>query len=422
MTTHRSFSRFGSAILAGLALLMLSTAAGCGSSPPELAADEEFGAVEPPAVPAVPEEGALPVAEEPEVPAPEDPVEETAEAAIPDVLEVVDEEPLPEIEGLTDLSELAEIEPDVVIIPPEELLLTARKALKAIETGPTKNKTERDLHDDAQVALEDLEKLFDNVEATTEDHQQAWDLKLKIEYLGIQRRWLGFKDRLTETSDRLWDSEFSTEAEYASSLVLKVKWFGPDVPVWQATEKLTDHAVQFPTGPTPVRMFLSYATELTRRRDYANARKVCNIALFNMKDHPEEAEIEAYLTKLESPNSRGVRVTAREDFNPIRRRKDAIQRQLESELKKMKPMLPLQLDPITRLDKVTIGWHSIKYSYTVTGATREILKKRPSIQKRVSQQLRANFSTQEMLQKGVQFNYRYFDTKGSLLFRFSISQ
>ena len=85
-------------------------------------------------------------------------------------------------------------------------------------------------------------------------------------------------------------------------------------------------------------------------------------------------------------------------------------------------MVPLQIDPITRLDKVTAGGHSIQYSYTVTGATREVLKKRTAIQKRVSSQLRTAFSTQLLLDDGVQFNYRYFDTKGSLLFRFSVSK
>ena len=414
MTSHDSHTHLSSAVLAGLALLVLSTSAGCGSSPPELAAGEDFSAVEP-ADPS--ESNAFPVSEETVVPEPESP----AEQPVVKIAEA-DLEPLPEIEGLTDLtdlSELAEIDPDIVVVPPDELLTTARKALAAIEKGPTKKTSERDLHENAQVALESLDKLFDSDEASEEQRQEGWDLKLKIEYLGIQRRWLGFRDRLQETRDRLWDSNFQKEAEYANSLVLKEKWFGPDIPVWQVTEKLAEHAVKFPTGTTPVRMFLSYATELTRRRDYFNARTVCNIALFNMKDHPEEGQIESYLVKLESPNSRSVRVTSR-DYSPIRRRKDAVQRQLEKELKKMKPMLPL--DPITRLDKVTLGWHSIRYSYTVTGATREILKKRPSIQARVSQQLRANIQTQEMLQKGVEFSYRYFDTKGSLLFRFAISQ
>lgn len=405
MTTSGSFTRYGSGALAGLTLLALAAAVGCGSSAPEVAAaTDEFAAVE---------AGSLPV---------EAGVAAADSASAEPVSEVSLEEPIPEIEGLTDLSELSELEPDVIIIPPDEQLLAGRQALKAIETGPTKKKSERDIHEQSQVALEAFDRLLNGDEATNEDRQQAWDLKLKIEYLGIQRRWMGFGDRLAETRDRLWSSEFRTEAEYANGLLMKLRWFGPDVPVWQAVQKLTEHSVAFPTGVTPVRMFLSYATELTRRRDYATARKVCNIALFNMKDHPQEREIEVYLAKLESPNSRGVEVTSREDYSPIRRRKDKVQRDLEREVKKMQPMLPLQLDPITRLDKVTSSWHTIKYSYTVTGATREVLKKRASIQSRVSSQLRGTFATQILLDQGVQFEYRYFDTKGSLLFRFEVSQ
>ncbi len=51
-----------------------------------------------------------------------------------------------------------------------------------------------------------------------------------------------------------------------------------------------------------------------------------------------------------------------------------------------------------------------------------MLKKRAAIQKRVSSQLRTTFATQLLLDDGVQFNYRYFDTKGGLLFRFSVSK
>lgn len=403
MNPSGTLNRFGTGILAGLALLILSTAAGCGSSAPELAAgEEEFAAVEPTEAPAVADLGESDLTE-----------------PLPDELS---EEPIPDLPELTDLTELTELNPDVVIIPPEELLETASKGLVSLEKGPTKKISTSDLQESTAAALEALDRLLNGEDASTEERQQAWDLKLKLEFLAIQQNWPGYTERLADTRDRLWDTEFTREAEYANSLLMKTRLYGKDVPVWQAVEKLTEHAVAFPTGVTPVRMFLSYATELTKRRDYTNAKKVCEIALFNMKDHPQERQIEEYLAKLESPDARGVRITSRDKVAPIRRRKDSVQRLLEKEVKQMQPMLPLQLDPITRLDKVTAGWHTIKYSYTVTGATREVLKKRASIQKRVSSQLRTTFSTQMLLDDGVQFSYRYFDTKGSLLFRFSVSK
>jgi|GEM_PF-2923673 hypothetical protein len=396
MKTSGSMARLGSGILAGLALLLLTTAVGCGSSPPELsAAEEELTAVD------------VPVAEEPTEP--ELPVESA-------------EEPVPELPDLPELTELTELDPDVLITDAEEVLNTARKALKDIERGVTNKTSEEDLYRTVDAAIEELQGLHSADDVEFEETRQAWDLKLKLEYQGTQRRWKGFTDRLAASRDLLWGSEFTKEAEYANGLLLKLRWFGPDIPVWQAVEKLTEHAVAFPMGATPVRMFLSYATELTKRRDYTNAKSICRIALFNMKDHPDERSIEQYLGKLESPNSRNVRVTMRDNVPQIKRRKDRLQKQLERETKQMQSMVPLQIDPITRLDKVTAGWHSIQYSYTVTGATREVLKKRAAIQKRVSSQLRTTFATQLLLDDGVQFNYRYFDTKGSLLFRFSVSK
>jgi hypothetical protein len=389
-------ARLGSGILAGLALLVLTTAAGCGSSPPELgAAEEELAAADAPAVEEL---------TDPELPA------ESAEEAVPD---------LPDIPELTVLTTLG---PDVVVVDAEEVLNTARKALKDIERGVTNKTSEKDLHRTVEAAIEELQSLLSADDVSFEETRQAWDLKLKLEYQETQRQWKGFTDRLAASRDLLWGSEFTKEAEYANGLLLKLRWFGPDVPVWQAVEKLTEHAVAFPMGATPVRMFLSYATELTKRRDYTNARSICQIALFNMKDHPEERSIENYLAKLESPNSRNVGVTMRDAVPQIKRRKDPVQKRLEREIKQMQSMVPLQIDPITRLDKVTAGWHSIQYSYTVTGATREVLRKRAAIQKRVSSQLRTTFATQLLLDDGVRFNYRYFDTKGSLLFRFSVSK
>lgn len=407
MKTFASIARFGSGILAGLTLLMLSAAAGCNSGAPQLAAGEEPIATEPIATESV-----------------DAPVDADATAAVSSEVDADAPAPdLTELTDLTDLSELTELEPTVVVVPPPELLKAARKALLGVQRGVTKKTSEKQLQEAAARGIESLEDLLGSQDATAQEIQQAWDMKVKLEYHGTQRRWAGFTDRLIETRNRLWGTEFSKEAEYANSFFLKMRWFGPDVPVWKAVEKLTEHALTFPAGVTPVRMFLSYATELTKRRDYANAKSICQIALFNLKDHPEERSIEEYLGKLESPNSRGVRVTSRDNTGPqIKRRKDRIQKDLEHQVKEMKSMLPIQLDPITRLDKVTAGWHSIRYSYTVTGATREVLKKRAAIQKRVSAQLRTTFATQLLLDDGVQFNYRYFDTKGSLLFRFSVSK
>ncbi len=254
MKTSGSLTRLGSGILAGFALLVLTTAAGCGSSPLELsAAEAELAAVEPSEAPA-PE-----APTEPELPA--EPVEEPA--------------PEPELPDLPELTELTELPPEVVAVPPDKVLNTARKALKDIERGVTKKTSERDLHDTVEDSVDAPHELLLRDDASSEEKRQAWDLKLKLEYHGAQRRWTGYTDRLAASHDSLWVTEFVNEAEYANGLILKLRWFGPDVPVWQAAEKLAEHAVAFPMGATPVRMFLSYATELTKRRDYTNAKSIC---------------------------------------------------------------------------------------------------------------------------------------------------
>ena len=201
------------------------------------------------------------------------------------------------------------------------------------------------------------------------------------------------------------------EAEYGHGLQLVTQFFSSQTPAWKAVERITEYAKRFPNGTTGVRMYLAYAGTLVKRGDRTNAERCCNVALWELKDHPEIERVRDFVIRIPI-----MKVPTQTSSAP----KTALQKQLEAEVKAIRGKLPLKLDHVTTLTNIDSSATSIDYRYEVTAPRSEVMKHKDRIEKTITTTARQTLQTRLLLKGGISLNYAYYDKNGSLLFRFSV--
>jgi hypothetical protein len=244
------------------------------------------------------------------------------------------------------------------------------------------------------------------IAAYPKDHTavaKAWRDKLTLLYQGARNKLDGLADQLDEASANVAATQYQEEAEYGDGLVFGIRHLHSDKPVHEVVAELSRHTKSFPKGKSSARLFLAYAKELVEKNQKADASSVCQVALWELHDHPELGHIRSYVNRMEKGEVRRV----------ASRKRDLVQKLIENQIAQIRPSLPLQLDELTILYEVDTEYRMVIYKYRVALDRAEFRAEQRTIEEEVSRKARSASATKKMLEKGIRMKYMYFGKDGT---------
>lgn len=251
-----------------------------------------------------------------------------------------------------------------------------------------------------------IEAATDLINHYSEDQEavaKAWRARLTLLYRGVREELDGFAEQLEEAAAEVAASQYQEEAEYGSGLVFGVRHLHSGKPVHEVVAELTRHTEMFPNGKSSARLFLVYAKELVEKNQKADASSVCQVALWQLHEHPELFHIRRYIDQMEKGEIRRVAT----------RKRDIIQKIIENQVAQIKNSLPLQIDELTILYEIKAEYRLVIYKYSVALDLTEFRSEQRKIEKEVSRNARSSAVSKEMLDKGIRLKYMYFGKDGT---------
>ena len=240
----------------------------------------------------------------------------------------------------------------------------------------------------------------------------AWRARLTLLYRGAREELDGFAEQLDEAAAEVAASPHQEAAEYGSGLAFGVQHLHSGKPVHEVVAELTRHTKTFPNGKSSARLFLAYAKELVEKNQKADASSVCQVALWQLHDHPELVHIRRYIDQMEKGEIRRVAT----------RKRDIVQKIIENQVAQIKNSLPLQIDELTILFEIEAEYRLVIYKYSVALDLTEFRSEQRKIEEEVSRKARSTAVSKEMLDKGIRLKYMYFGKDGTPYHNFIVQK
>lgn len=241
---------------------------------------------------------------------------------------------------------------------------------------------------------------------------KAWRAKLTLLYRGAREGLDDFADQLEAASIDASTTEFQEEAEFGNGLVFGIRHLHSDKPVHEVVAELTRHTKTFPNGKSSARLFLAYAKVLVEKNQKADASSVCQVALWQLHEHPELGHIRSYISRMEKGEIRRVE----------KRKRDIVQKLIDNQVAQVKTSLPLQIDELTILYDIETEYRLIIYKYRVALDLAEFREEQRTIEEEVSRKARSSSVSKKMLDKGIRLKYMYFSKDGTLYHDFIVQK
>jgi hypothetical protein len=184
--------------------------------------------------------------------------------------------------------------------------------------------------------------------------------------------------------------------------VFGIRHLHSDQTVHEVVAELTRHTKTFPNGKSSARLFLAYIQVLVEKNQKADASSVCQVALWQLHEHPELGHIRSYIGRMEKGEVRRVE----------KRKRDIIQKLIDNQVAHVKTSLPLQIDELTILYDIESEYRLIICKYRVALDFDEFREEQRMIEEEVSRKARSSSVTKKMLDKGIRLKYMYFGKNG----------